>query len=245
MEYIIGSGWWCRDFNSQATRFGRDLHNVYDMGKIWYQNMFNLTNPKRIVIIDSNSPLLPPFAKESNVEIIRLLENFRSPPYQIPDKPYGLWSRNDLSLSAAFRQIFTGAIYALMCDVQYFVYIEQDVLIRGNFIIEQAILNMEDHKAKWSTNTTQYMPDKEHRIEAAFLIMDCSIALEFCQAYLNTRISDKKEESVEGKFRVLTKHFPWTKFPFDGSRDRPLNLKQDYCFVHKPNVQEIQEIMTP
>ena len=245
-SYIIGTGWWCPSKDHWAMRFGNRLHNTYTMSQLWYNQVSVLTNPKKIVVVDSNSPVKPAYHKEPTVEFISLPDNFRSPPYKIPEPcNYGLWARKDLALSAAFRQIYLGAFYALMSEVEYFVYIEQDVLIRGEGIIEKAIDNMQPDK-NWSANTTTYMPDGIPRIEACFLIVKCDQALKLCQSYLDLEVP-KIDESVEGKFWALAHsvRFNWTPLPFEGTRDRPLNLKAEHCFVHKPNEQEIQEILSP
>lgn len=237
MDYVIGSGWYCKSKDQYASRFYKDLHNVYDMSEKWYDNVRSLTHPKKIVVVDSCSPVKPKFFGAKDIEYITMYENLH-----VPCKTSrGLGSRGLVAINGAFRQTMIGAFYALLCDAEFFVWIEQDVLLRGDGIVEEAISNMGN--SDFSSGITTYMPDGLPRVESAFMIFRCSSLVRMCHHFIED-IVPESEDAIECKFAYLTSKFLWRKFPFDGGKDRPLDLSADYVFVHKPNDDEIRAILS-
>lgn len=89
-------------------------------------------NPALIVVTDSNSPIKPNWRDFERVTWIEL------------DKNYG--HANDIraglsktKLSGTNRSKMMGASFALCCDADYFVYVEQDCLLRGEDFLKAAI----------------------------------------------------------------------------------------------------------
>lgn len=136
IKYIIGTGWWC---DNTGIHTHSHLQQQVDVStrqvgffELWYKAIMKFTNPQSIIIVDSNSPVKPNIIGKSNVQLISL------------DKNYGaaMDGTSNQKLSGWDKGVLLGAAYALMCDAEYFVYVEQDCLLYGKGIIEEAISHM-------------------------------------------------------------------------------------------------------
>ncbi len=131
MNYIIGSGWWCDESDTNRYRIGSDKIRSEEFHHLWYQAVNTFTKPEKIFIVDSASPVPIPYnTKDSRFEVVKLTQN---PGH--PTKHTGKYSGWTISA-------MLGMEYALYCGVDYFVYIEQDALVYGEGIIEKCISAM-------------------------------------------------------------------------------------------------------
>jgi hypothetical protein len=123
MRYVIGSGWWCSQPGGTARReFGlQKVGHPVIRGKkffdMWLYFVRRYTDPVKIVVVDSASPILPAGAHTNpGYEFISLDRNYHS----VPKTPYNGW----------IRGFMAGAWYAWNCDA-HFIYVEQDCLVIG------------------------------------------------------------------------------------------------------------------
>jgi hypothetical protein len=133
MKYVIGSGWWSTEepFPKERKKLGDDIIRGPSFHKLWYKSVCTYTNPEKILIVDSNSPIKPPLKKsDERIEFVSLDEN------------YGHTMISTTQFSGWLRSFLLGISYAWMCDADYFVYVEQDTLLYGEGIIEHAIAHM-------------------------------------------------------------------------------------------------------
>jgi hypothetical protein len=93
LNYIVGTGWWCttqdmRSEQKQRKFLGSDFIRGRDFHKIWYKSLCENTSPKKIVIVDSNSPVKP----DLNIDDHRI--EFISLPFNAghSTKHIGKWS---------------------------------------------------------------------------------------------------------------------------------------------------------
>ncbi len=133
-DYVLTTGWWCdieREHHDRRLYFGSDSIRKADFHHIWYEAIDRFTNPLKIVIVDSVSPVPPPYnRKDSRIEHIRLKENAG-------------YSINHLGHLAGFtRGYLYGIFYALVNEIDYWVYVEQDALLYGSGIVEHCIERM-------------------------------------------------------------------------------------------------------
>lgn len=130
-KIIVGSGWWCNntegewDIGCKATR-------SIPFFSLWLTQVVKYLSPHKIVITDSKSPLKPDHEAFDLIQWIEL------------DKNYG--HANDIrtnkintKYSGFTRSVLLGCLYALNCDADYYVYVEQDCLIKGADFLNQAI----------------------------------------------------------------------------------------------------------
>ena len=130
-KVIVGSGWWSSGSRSQWNK-GDDLTRSPAFFALWHHQVLKSLDPSLILVTDSNSPNKPEWQRFDRVRWLEL------------DKNYG--HANDIRVglsrtkySGATRAQLTGALYALCCDADYYVYVEQDCLLKGEDFLTQAI----------------------------------------------------------------------------------------------------------
>ena len=132
-EYIITTGWWCTNddkIDDRETKYGDSFIRTDSFHQTWFNLVNTFTNPKKIYIIDSDSPVKPLMDETSEV-MISLHNNA------------GHSTEHKGKLSGVSRAHLLGMSLAMVNEVDYWVYIEQDALIFGNEIIEKCIEKME------------------------------------------------------------------------------------------------------
>lgn len=133
MTYIVTSGWWCADGGNddRDTCFGDKFIRSASFHKLWYDSIIRFTDPEKILVVDSASPIKPAFRPDNpRYEFVSLNKN-----------PGHSTAHSGL-LSGYLRAILLGIEYTLQCDVDYHVYIEQDTLLFGCGIVDRIIRGM-------------------------------------------------------------------------------------------------------
>lgn len=130
-NYVITSGWWCGEAkNEKRTRHGSDAIREVDFFSQWKESVLNNTNPMKIMVLDSASDIKPSSAQLNGIEFISINEN------------PGHSTNHTGKFSGYMRSIIMGITYAKLCDADYWVYVEQDVLLKGQGIIEYCLSKM-------------------------------------------------------------------------------------------------------
>lgn len=130
-KIVVGSGWWC-DGQDGPWSIGTPSTKTIMFFYLWYAQVVKCLQPRRIVITDSHSPLKPDHQSFDLIQWIEL------------DRNYG--HANDIrtgkletKYSGFTRSVINGCMYALSCDADYYVYVEQDCLITGGNFLNAAI----------------------------------------------------------------------------------------------------------
>lgn len=130
-KIVVGSGWWSAGVRSQWN-IGDDLTRSSVFFALWHRQVMKALRPNAIVVTDSHSPIKPDWRNFDRVTWIEL------------DQNYG--HANDLRVGAIntkfsgwSRSVMSGAMYALCCDADYFVYVEQDCLLKGENFLEESL----------------------------------------------------------------------------------------------------------
>jgi hypothetical protein len=133
-KYVISTGWWCVETTNvedeRRVTVGSDEIRSSSFFKKWHAAIDRFTNPAKILVVDSSSPTLPVLPADKRVELLRL------------DRNAGHQSKHTGKFCGVTLAHICGMVYALCCDVDYWVYIEQDALIHGDGIVETAISAM-------------------------------------------------------------------------------------------------------
>jgi len=231
MSYIIGSGWW----SDVDEKYAQSEVNIFEFSKLWWKNIQEITNPEKIFIVDSNSPVKPAYWNEENIERISMLANWGGPKYgrNAPGKfevrfAYGLNSMFHMDLIGCTRALYLQAFYALFNDVDHFVWVEQDCLLKGKNIIEKAIDNMGD--ADFSSN---FLPDGS--MESGLLVFNCKSILKIFNCFIIA-----KGISSEEKYASLSKTMNWKPFPFPGHRNITNIAEHEFIFKQKLLKEDIK-----
>ncbi len=200
-NYIIGSGWFCDNKGTGGWVGSWDFQRMQEFSALWYHFVNKYTKPKKIVIVDNASPFKPIFPDDGKIEIISMDRNYKHVCTGHPGKYCG-----------QMRGIMLTAFYALMNDADYFVFIEQDCLVRGENWIENTIAYMEKHNAEISYG----WKDHEYRADHTIIIVKNSAILDFIRNYIAI---EQKDYDVRPELKYLfvhkdqkeVNHFQWVK----------------------------------
>lgn len=254
VKYIIGSGWWCSlDIDQRQNMYGAEEIRGLAFHQHWLKSVKDNTNPERIYIVDSNSPIKPVY--DEIIDVTVLNEN-------------GGHSTNIRGKYCGWmRSVIHSMSYAQNCDCDYYVYIEQDVLLKGNGIIEHCISKMRKPymfgKCKDFHNPLQ---------QSFFIIRKDAIDAFLARIYLITY--DDYQISPEKKFALATSPFfllipkilfvaPKNKIikkltwriqnvlarllgnydylPVGYGRDRPLDMGSNFLYFQHGTKEELKE----
>lgn len=129
-KIIVGSGWWY-DGKKHDWALGSAVTRTPAFFRLWLRQVAHCLGPDRIVVTDSASPIKPD-CRGYPVQWIEL------------DRNYG--HANDLrtglvqtKYSGFTRSVMNGAMYAVCCDADYYVYVEQDCLLKGDNFLAHAV----------------------------------------------------------------------------------------------------------
>lgn len=185
MNYVITTGWWCSNKNSESREMliGDDAIRDREFHSFWHESIRKTKSTANIYIIDSASPIKPTLNKDEH--LISLEKNF------------GHSTRCDYKLSGVTRAHVMGMTVALLNEYEYWVYIEQDALIQGEGIIEKCIKSMKKPMAFGSGKGTPYPAQQ------SFMIIKTSHISLFLNRLLKIKASDK-EISPELKFCIAS-----------------------------------------
>ncbi|MEL7300906.1 MAG: hypothetical protein AAFM92_11030 [Pseudomonadota bacterium] len=127
---IVGSGWWSTDapswtVNPNRKALGDDLIRSVDFFETWLDSVTRAGQPAKIIVVDSASPRKPAQQKRAMVEWLELPFNAKHSTSHV-----GQWS-------GWMRSVLVSASYALNCDCDYFVYVEQDCLLEGRGLFDR------------------------------------------------------------------------------------------------------------
>ena len=130
-KVVVGSGWWCAD-SPHDWAIGSPATRSIAFFDIWYRQLMRCLQPECIVITDSASPVKPDHRSYPGVRWIELDDNYG----HANDLRTG---RIRTKYSGYTRAVINGAMYALCCDADFYVYVEQDCLLHGEDFLRHAV----------------------------------------------------------------------------------------------------------
>lgn len=258
MKYIIGSGWWCSNsnVNNRDILFGDNNIRSAQFHYDWINSVNTNTTPDRICIIDSNSPIKPPIdINNDKIIFISLNEN-------------GGHSTNHTGkYSGWMRSVLQSMSYAQNCNCDYYIYVEQDVLLSGKGIIEHCIKSMKKPYMFGKCNTFK------NPLQQSFFIIrkdyiDIFLSNLYSIKYTDNQINPEKKFALASSrfFKIIPKYLfisPNNKFlkkltwrvqntlckfignyqylPIGYGRDRPIIFSDDYYYFQHATKEEINE----
>jgi hypothetical protein len=255
MTYIITSGWWSTkdDVDNRTIKTGDKYIRSQAFHQLWYESIAKFTSAKKVYIIDSDAPLKPILDEKSEI-IISLLENA------------GHSTHHKGKLSGVSRAHLLGMSLAMVNEVDYWVYIEQDALIYGDEIIEKAIKSMNKPYMfgdAWGT---------PQPTQQSFMIIKTEAIPEFIQNFSAIKARDN-DISPESKFAMAVSPFlrllpeflfknihtnsfknkvVWKLFkicqgfdtlPFGYGRVRPIDFDDEYFYFQHATREELNSFM--
>ncbi|MDX7806852.1 hypothetical protein ACW5XE_18730 [Aeromonas caviae] len=257
-KYIIGSGWWCNDNNVQLEQTERVLYGDESIRgesfhKYWYESINRCCSPDKIVIVDSCSPVKPPLSDDPRIVFISLNEN-AGHAVQHTGK-FGGW----------LRSVILSLQYATLSDCDYYVYVEQDVLLQGQGIIEYCIDNMSSPFMFGECKTFK------NPLQQSFFIIrrdgfDSFLAKLLSMNYKDSMIMPERKFALatspynylaflfikmknkfllKATYRLQSNILKWSRkynyLPVGYGRDRPIKFNDKYFYFQHATKDELQE----
>jgi hypothetical protein len=130
-KIIVGSGWWC-DNTSSAWEIGSSATHSPSFFALWLRQVRLCLMPMRIVVTDIASPIKPQRDSDASLIWVELDRNYGHPN----DLRTGKINTRYCGFT---RSVMNGAMYALCCDADYYIYVEQDCLLVGDNLLAHAI----------------------------------------------------------------------------------------------------------
>jgi hypothetical protein len=227
IKYIIGTGWWCD--GSGTHRHSK--HQPYvdkqtrqvEFFDLWYKSVMRFTNPNKIVVIDSNSPIKPNTKDKENVQMFSLSQNYGA----------ALDGTSKCILSGWDRSILLSASISFMDDADYFVYVEQDCVLWGENIIEDIIDSMGDKKIALGNGMGTPQP-----IQQSLVI----IKKDYIPTFLKLEMDNNKENLKISPENRYFNHFKNDiKFlDIDYGRKRPIDFNKKQFYIQHLNTIELE-----
>ena len=258
-NYLIGTGWWCTNSDDREDKFlnGDDQIRGVEFHQLWAKSIATYTNPQKIVVIDSDSPIKPNWKTDIlDFEVITLLNNLGHATSLVDSKFCG-WSAS----------VIMSMQYANLSDVDFYVYIEQDALVYGNNIIEENIRLMQGNvDFLFGSSETKAQP-----LQQSFFIIRRAAIDKFLVRLMNIKYSDA-QICPEVKFAIassplsiffpkfLFKQYPGKKIgkfsrrfvvllcriisgykflKFGYGRTRPINFMDKHLYFQHGNTEEL------
>lgn len=186
MKYIIGTGWWSSDIDTRKFVYGDDYIRSKEFSELWINSLLSFTSPNKIIVIDSNSPIKS--TALSNYELIEYLELGENGGHASNIKgKYCGW----------FRGVAMSMLYTYFSGADYYVYVEQDGLLKGDDIIEHCISKLRTGFMFGKSN------DYPQPLQQSFFIIKSTEIEKFISRYLSIKYDDDKI-SCEMKFALCT-----------------------------------------
>lgn len=240
-KYIIGTGWWCDGSGKHVGSMQRhnqswDFIRQKEFFPIWYYFINKYTAPEKIIITDSNSPVKPDLPNDTRFEFVSLVKNFGHFNEAVKDK----------IMCGAVRAILNGAFYAYLNDVDYYIYIEQDCLVRGEGWVDVCINAMKKGKIMYGEGKGTPQPQQQ-----SLLIIKSDFIPEFINKYLKdwNRVlkiingeKDFNRFSPENRFHLLFNKQA-DLLPFGYGRARPINFDNKYLYAQGWTEEELKRIL--
>jgi len=234
-KIIVGTGWWSTEEKSQWS-IGSDAARSAAFFPTWYNQVMKCISPAKIIVTDSDSPNKPDFAAYNNVEWISLDQNYGHP--------------NDLRIgkikakySGYTRSVINAAMYAYCCDADFFVYIEQDCLIRGERFLSHAIgASKDDILLGAKTHGGQGIEGQEAAAmyQNSLIIVHRKGLERFIVGILNSPYGDG-EQSIEVIMQRQLAPFGVIAVPY--GRSRPIDFQLTHFYAQHMTDDELDIFM--
>jgi hypothetical protein len=233
-KIVVGSGWWF-DGRARDWTVGELVTRSPAFFDLWLGLVRKYIEPDLIVVIDSHAPIKPRRSARESVTWIEL------------DRNYG--HANDLRLglittrhSGGTRARIMGCAYALCCDADYFVYLEQDCVIRGKGFIDAALRGT-THPIVIGDRTTGGRNIVPGRIAAPMfqnsLIIVRRDGMERCLNALVSAPEPDGEVPPEAKMERNFQPFDVLAIPY--GRSRPIDFGRSHFYAQHLVAEELAE----
>ncbi len=234
-KVIVGSGWWC-DNKPHDWTIGSPIPQSVSFFKLWYRQVMQCLNPHSIVVTDSAAPEKPDYRSLTNIHWIELDRNYGQPN----DIRVG---RIQAKYSGFTRAVFNGAMYALCCEADFYVFVEQDCLLYGDDLLNRAVADSNDDILLGRpTEKGKGLKDSmaAPMLQNSLVIVRRAGLERFIDAILGAPWTDG-EISPEETMRRRMPPYGLIGIPF--GRSRPIDFKEPNFYVHHLDDNELHRFL--
>lgn len=238
-KIVVGSGWW-GTWEQQPGIKGPTRHPAFF--DLWSYFVKKYINPDLISIIDVDSPASPDFSQFDNLTPIQLDRNYGTPSDlkagRIKTKHCG-WSRT----------VFLSTAYAMACDADVFLYVEQDCLVFGEDFLKRVVPESGDVVLMGRPPTMgNSFSGSGEIVKIAKMPQNSLIVARGAgiQALFNSLIDGDYtdgEHPVEGRMmrNLRGKGLDYLEIPY--GRDRPIDFKEPVFYAQDWTKAELNELL--
>ncbi len=233
-KVVVGSGWWS-DHSPHDWTIGTQEAHTPAFFSLWLKLVKKYVSPSCIVVTDSHAPLKPSIVDRAGVEWIELDQNYgHSNDIRI--------GRISTKHSGFTRSLFLGATYAIACDADYYVYVEQDCVIHGDGILDAIVAGMEHPIALGArTSGGQGIEGRAAPMFQQSLIVVARSGLErFISAILSAPETDGELPPEEKLARDLA---PFSELCIPFGRSRPLDFSYPHFYAQHLTAVELASFL--
>jgi hypothetical protein len=234
-KVIVGSGWWC-DNNRATWTIGAPATRSPTFFDLWLRQVHRCLTPLKVVVTDNASPIKPDNRSDASLVWIELDRNYGH-PLDIKAE------RIKTKYSGFTRSMMIGAMYALCCDADYYVYVEQDCLVIGEDLLAHAIGDAtEDILLGARTengigiNGTVAAP----MLQQSLIVVRRAALERFIEGLIGSPWSDGEVSPEEIMERRLTP-FGTLRIPF--GRSRPIDFELTHFYAEHLSETELSRIL--
>ena len=230
-KIVVGSGWWC-DVTPHEWALGSASTRSIGFFDLWYRQVSECLRPDRVIVTDSASPLKPSYRAHKGLQWVEL------------DRNYG--HANDIRVgrirtkySGFTRSVINGAMYALCCDADFYVYVEQDCLLYGKDFLNEAVGNSTaDILLGAPTENGKGLGGRpaDGMLQQSLIVVRRSGLERLLIGLLSTTATDG-EVSPEETMRMRLQPFDFVWVPY--GRSRPIDFNRSHFYVQHLDEDEL------
>ena len=234
-KVVVGSGWWSDDLPHDWAK-GDELTTRVEFFTLWHRQITRYIAPQAIVVTDSCAPDKPDWQDFEGVTWIELDENYGHPN----DIRVG---KIETKYSGFTRSVVNGAMFALCCDADYYVYVEQDCLVRGEDFLRHAVAG---------SDAEIFLGERTHdgrgiggRLAAPMYQQSCIVVRKSgLERFISGTLAGAEtdgEMSPENKMARDLK--PWDTLKVPYGRSRPVDFSRAHFYVQHLQKDELMQFL--
>jgi hypothetical protein len=234
-KVVVGSGWWY-DGNRAEWTIGASATRSPGFFTLWLRQVHRCLRPHRIVVTDSASPIKPDDRSDPPLVWIELDRNYG----------HALHLKAGLirtKYSGFTRSVMNGAMYALCCDADFYVYVEQDCIVVGDDLLAHAIGDATEDillGAPTENGIGLHGTVAAPMLQQSLIIVRRGALERFIEGLVGSPWSDGEVSPEEIMARRLAP-FGLLRIPF--GRSRPIDFGRAHFYVQHLVDNELSEVL--
>jgi hypothetical protein len=233
-KIVVGSGWWCESGKSDWL-IGDAITKSAAFFRLWHRLVVRSLDPSAIFVSDSHSPVKPDLSGLDRVHWAELDRNYG----HAMDIRAGRISTKYCGFT---RSMMLGAMYAICCDADYYVYVEQDCVLRGRNFLDAALKGTHEDilVGDRTVNGRGLQPDGSAApmYQQSLVIVRASALERFVAGLMQGPESDG-EVSPEVKMTRDCAPFGLLAVPY--GRSRPIEFSRSHYYAQHLTMEELEE----